>query len=68
MRTKHIVLTEVRLRTKEERVSYVRAICPNTIDRIQSQEIIELRAHIPKKKKFNKSQFYIDDGTVVVVI
>lgn len=51
VRTKHIVLTEVRLRIKEERVSYVRAICPNTIDRIQSQEIIELRAHIPKKKK-----------------
>lgn len=59
VRTKHIVLTEVRLRTKEERVSYVRAICPNTIDRIQSQEIIELRAHIPKKKNLTNLSFIL---------
>lgn len=36
---KHIVFTEVRLRTKEEKVPCVTAICPNSVRRIQLQGI-----------------------------
>lgn len=36
---KHIVLTEVRLRSKEDRVPCVTTICPNSVGRIQFQGI-----------------------------
>lgn len=73
MKIKHIVFTEIKLRTEAERVS-CKAICPSSVDRIQLQGIMgEWRVHIPKKKKRKKNyltdlSFYIDDGRIVVLL